>query len=373
MPIPTEFKLSDNAYQKLTRNAQFSPHRSTFVRFHPVRKFALAIGSYEGPITMLDIQTKKKLFHDKSAHEAPVRDISMFEASQDVFASCSYDCDIKVFDLRRRSAVQKIKQEHPMSTICVSSCGTFCVAGNLKGDVISYDFRSMKEPLHTKRVHDSKVVRVAFVPTLDGGKDLTNFSINATKWEAQTPSLGKSTHSLSTSSTSMATRPSNGMDSFAKFVDVCHHINGEVANEVTPKRKDSWADLMPGRKIHDFSTDSMAETPMTGDYRAELRLKRHSRLSMESPLIKITEPIEIDEYTPKMGQNHCTEIGELSQDLKQKLDMMSEADGKETGNHDVELDVDEPRMPLSSINAANRKRRSTFHDSFSVHITSEIR
>lgn len=328
---------------------------------------------------MLDIQTKKKLFFDKSAHEGPVSDISMFESSQDVFASCSYDCNIKVFDLRRRSVVQRFKQEHPMSTLCISSCGTFCVAGNLKGDVISYDFRSMKEPLNTKRVHDSKVIRVAFVPTLDSGKELTNFSINATKWESLTPLHGKSTQSLSSSvsSTSTSIRPASGMDSFAKFVDVCHHINGEVANEKTPKRKDSWADLMPGRKVHDFSTDSMADTPLAGDYRAELRLKRNSRLSVESPLIKITEPMEIAERTPKMGQNNFVGNGQLSQDLQRKLNIMSETDGKEVGSCDAGLEADEPKMPLCSSSAANsigaRKRRSTFHDSFSLHIKSEIR
>lgn len=317
---------------------------------------------------MLDIQTKKKLFFDKSAHEAPVRDISMFESSQDVFASCSYDCNIKVFDLRRRSVVHKFKQEHPMSTLCISSCGTFCVAGNLKGDVISYDFRSMKEPLNTKRVHDSAVIRVAFVPCLDGASNLTNFSINATNWESLTPLHGKST----LSSSSMSARQSNGTDSFFKFVDVCHHIN---ANEATPKRKDSWADLMPGRKIHDFSTDSMLETPLTGDFRAELRLKRRSRFSVDqSPLIKITEPMEIEEQTPKVGRSQNVE--QQYRDLQQKLDVISDTDGKVDGNCDAEPDMDELKMPLCSSSAANsigaRKRRSTFHDSFSVHIKSEI-
>lgn len=324
---------------------------------------------------MLDIQTKKKLFFDKSAHEAPVRDISMFESSQDVFASCSYDCNIKVFDLRRRSVVQKFKQDHPMSTLCISSCGTFCVAGNLKGDVISYDFRSMKEPLNTKRVHDSKVIRVAFVPSIDGGSDVTNFTINATKWEQLTPSHGKSSL-LSASASASMSHASNGMDSFAKFVDVCHHINGEVANEVTPKRKDSWADLMTVRKIHDFSTDSMGDTPLTGDFRAELRLKRRSRLSVEqSPLIKITEPMQIDEQTPHMDRNHFVE--QKYQDLQRKLDVMSETDGQVDGDCDAGLEMDEPKMPLCSSSTANsigaRKRRSTFHDSFSVHIKSKLR
>lgn len=34
---------------------------STLVKFHPVKKFVLAVASFEGAVTLLDIQTKKKV------------------------------------------------------------------------------------------------------------------------------------------------------------------------------------------------------------------------------------------------------------------------------------------------------------------------
>lgn len=352
----------------------FIANSSTLVRFHPVRKFALAIGSYEGGITMLDIQTKKKLFVDKSAHEAPVRDISMFEFSQDIFVSCGYDCNIKVFDLRKRGAIEKHKQSHPMSTVCVSPCGTFCVAGNLKGDVISYDFRSMKDPLDTKRIHDSAVVRVAFVPSITSTENLNiDYSISSTCYEA---SMYKSTSSGS--------RHSNNVDSFAKFVDVCHHINGAVAEMATPKRgRDSWADLMPVRKMHDFSIDSVAETPnrMSGigsDFRSELRLKRQSRLSTDPNVLSVVgsdienKLPELDiskEQTPKLRRTRLAESDRFG-DLQQIREETSETDSKLRIDSQLEM-----KTPLVESNHANllkgRKRRSTFHDSFSMHIKSK--
>lgn len=328
---------------------------------------------------MLDIQTKKKLFFDRAAHDAPIRDISMFESSQDVFVSCGYDCNIKLFDLRKRSVVQKYKQPHPMSTVCVSSCGTFCVAGNLKGDVISYDFRSMKDPLDTERVHDSAVVRVAFVPSMASTDNLTaDYSINCTNYELSTP-LYKSTRSSVSGS-----RQSNNVDSFAKFVDVCHHINGVDSEEATPKRsRDTWADLMQPRKKHDFSMDSIAETPnrmsgIGGDFRSELRLKRQSRSSIDQSVvsnfahdieIKATDLDAPNDQTPKMRRNRMAEPERFG-DLQLIQEETSESDGKLRSESQLEK-----KMPLAESNnahvAVGRKRRSTFHDSFSMHIKSE--
>lgn len=307
---------------------------------------------------MLDIQTKKKIFYDKSAHNAPIRDIAMCDTSSDVFASSSYDCNIKVFDLRSRSAVQKYQQEHPMSTLCISSCGTFLVAGNLKGDVISYDFRSMNEPLNTTRVHDSAVIRVAFVPSLDGAAaNLGSSTINATKWETSTPLNGK----LAESSLFASTRPSAGLDSFSKFVDVNHHRNRAVADELTPKHEDSWRNFGPGKRPQDFSTDSINDTALSGDYRTELRLKRHSRLSIDpSPMSKISEPMEIESETPKTSRSFA--VDRQYRDLQQKLKTMNEIDGKAI-----------PLCNITSVNSISaQKRRSTFHDSFSLHIKGKI-
>ncbi|XP_031619157.1 uncharacterized protein LOC116338189 [Contarinia nasturtii] len=244
---------------------------STLVRFHPVRKFALAVGAYDGSITMLDIQTKKKLFFEEAAHDAPIRDISMYDSSQDLFVTCGFDCSINVFDLRRSLKVQQYKQPHPMSTICVSSCGTFLVAGNLKGDVISYDFRSMKEPLDTKRVHDSAIVRVAFIPSVTTGVASNTF----------VESIGSSLET-----TNATSRPSSGCSPMSAF-DVSPYNNIiETPVAATPaSRRDSWSDLLATKKIHDFSMDSVAETPtrlsILGDTRFESSSDQQSRLSMD--------------------------------------------------------------------------------------------
>lgn len=328
---------------------------STMVRFHPARKFALAIGSYEGAITMLDIQTKKKLFYDKHGHSAPVRDISMFESSQDMFVSCGYDCNINVFDVRKRSIVQQHKQSHPMSTVCISPCGTFCVAGNLKGDVISYDFRSMNEPLYTKRIHDSAVVRAAFVPCTTSNSNLTlDRTVNTTNLET--------TASLSVSSPQL-----NGRESFAKFVDVCHYNNLAATDLATPKRRDSWADLMPVRNFHDFSMDSVIATPsrlsLGWENRSELRLKRVSQTPAE---FKITE-FDDDEglQTPQAGRGDFIEADKLV-DLR-NIEEETDATNSRLENENP-AELRENKMP----NVANgRKRRSTFTENFSAHIKSK--
>lgn len=224
------------------------------MRFHPARKFALAIGSYEGAVTMFDIRTKKKLYSNNAAHEAPVPDISMFE-SQDVFVSCGYDAKINVYDLRRCALVQQHKQSHPLSSVCVSSCGTFCVAGNLKGDIIAYDFRNMSEALAVKRVHDSKVIRVAFVPSLTSGVNTMHDSVMSMNSDATVASLYKSSASssaaISQASCSVPNRLST-RDSFTRFVEM---------ETPKPKACDSWSELMHAPRMHDFSTDSVMQTP----------------------------------------------------------------------------------------------------------------
>ncbi|XP_031619153.1 uncharacterized protein LOC116338185 isoform X2 [Contarinia nasturtii] len=309
---------------------------STLVRFHPARKFALAVGSYEGAITMLDIQTKKKLFYEKTAHDAPIRDISMYD-SQDLFVSCGFDCNINVFDLRKRLKVQQYKQPHPMSTVCLSPCGMFCVAGNLKGDVISYDFRSMKEPLDTKRVHDSTVVRVAFIPSLGTVPNLL---------PEQTENFSMSESPMYVSARSQR---SGSRDSFAKFVDLCHYNNVATAEASTPKRRDSWADLMPVNKIHDFSMDSLADTPCRMSYgnRSELRLIRTPRVSLEPSIAPKIEAVEQTDAGVKV--------------------IVTDFDGaQKRGIADSQL---ENRKPLGMHNS---KQRSTFLESFGGHIQNTI-
>lgn len=221
------------------------------VRFHPARKCALAIGSYEGGVIMFDIQTKKKLFSNNSAHEAPVRDISMFD-SQDVFVSCGYDAKINVYDLRRSALIQQHKQAHPMSSICVSSCGTFCMAGNLKGECIAYDFRNMSKALALERIHDSPVVRVAFVPSLTSGLNTIHDSVISTISDATVTPLYKSAASFASSSSSSSSTMLSVPSRDSKFIEM---------ETPKPKSHDSWSELMQAPKMHDFSTDSVMQTP----------------------------------------------------------------------------------------------------------------
>lgn len=253
------------------------------MRFHPNRRFALAIASYNGAVTMFDIQTKKKLFFDKSAHASPTRDIAMSIASADVFLSCGFDCNINVYDLRKRSMVQQYTQSHPLSSIALSPCANYCVAGNLKGDIISYDFRQMKEPLDSKRAHDSSVVRVAFVPIVGES--------NATI-DRMVENMSETNSKVSPLAAPAVSRVES-TESFTKFIDLC--INGDQLNRGSPTgKRDSFFDLMPTQNLHDFSIDTATASPprlSLGVEHQELRLKRRSRVSLNSSILSDIQPV----------------------------------------------------------------------------------
>lgn len=248
------------------------------MRFHPSKRFSLAVSSYSGAVNILDIQSKKKLFFEKNAHSAPCRDLSMTVSSPDVFVSCGYDCNLNVYDIRKRGMVQQLNQPYPLSTVCLSSCGIFCCAGNLKGDVISFDFRNLKAPLDTKRCYDDGVVRVAFIPTTaDGNKMLDKLSDTM------------NTTNLTTSLPQPVLKAGAETDSFIKFVDLCH-VNNNVERKASCGNRDSFFDIVSPNKFHDFSTDSVAITPSrlslssVPDY-SELRFKRLSRISINNSVL----------------------------------------------------------------------------------------
>lgn len=201
---------------------------------------------------MLDIQTKKKLYSSKTAHEEPVRDIAMCD-SQDMFVSCGYDAKVNIYDLRRCALVQQYKQTHPLSSVCVSSCGTFCVAGNLKGDCMTFDFRNMSQALAVKRVHNDAVVRVGFVPSITADLNTMHDSMMNGCADATVNSHYKS---------------------ISEFMDM-----------ETPKPKpcDDWLEMQQAEKMHDFSQDSVMQTPaqwsfMSGDFQSRF-IANHSTVS----------------------------------------------------------------------------------------------
>lgn len=145
---------------------------STLLRFNQNKRFNMAVASYNGAVTVVDAQTKRSIFQDKLAHTEPCPDLCWSPSMTDILITVGYDCGLNIFDTRRKAMVSQIKHAHPYSTVAVSACGQYCCAGNLKGDIIAYDLRSMKTALQTKRVHDGNVVRVAFVPNNVSNTDI---------------------------------------------------------------------------------------------------------------------------------------------------------------------------------------------------------
>lgn len=220
---------------------------------------------------MYDIQTKKKLLYNKDAHAAPVRDIAMCSASPEVFLSCSFDCNVNVYDLRKRTIVQQTKHSKPLSTAAFSPCGNYCVAGNLKGDLIAYDFRNLKVELDSKRAHNSAVIRVAFIPPVDDTNATDHFG----------ESIQSNVSSIVTPLAAPAIKTGSNNDSFNKFIEAFKAK--DVDDIASPaKNRDSLCDFIGTQNFHDFSTESVISSAMSpsrlslggGLDTSELRLKK---------------------------------------------------------------------------------------------------
>lgn len=138
---------------------------STLARFNPAKRFHLAVASYKGGVTVYDIASKRIHFQQKDAHDAPCRDIAMPEDVPDRLLSCGCDSLVKIFDTRKKATGLQIRSSCGLSTISVSKCGGFFCVGNLKGDIITYDMRSLRQPLTKMKVDNELVTRVTFMPT----------------------------------------------------------------------------------------------------------------------------------------------------------------------------------------------------------------
>ena len=88
----------------------------------------------------------------------------MSKSLSDTLISVSYDCTLNIFDLRRKSVSSKIKYISPLTTVTLSDCGTYFCVGTLNGELLTGDMRNTKSFMHTKKVHNARVQRVAFVP-----------------------------------------------------------------------------------------------------------------------------------------------------------------------------------------------------------------
>lgn len=144
---------------------------SSLARFHPTKRFHLAIASFKGAVTVYDISTKKIYFQQKDAHDAPCRDVAMPEGSPDRLFTCGCDSIIKIFDTRKKGVGSQIKSSCGLSTMSVSKCGGFIAVGNLKGEVLSYDMRNLRQELAKIRIGNDLVTRIAFMPACGDGAD----------------------------------------------------------------------------------------------------------------------------------------------------------------------------------------------------------
>lgn len=309
------------------------------IRFHPSKRFYLAAASYHGAATVYDIQSKKRIFYEKAAHNAPCRDITMSPAIPDILVSCAYDCKVNVYDIRKRNVVQQISQSHPLACVSLSPCGTFLCTGNLKGDITSFDFRNLKEPIDTKRVHDdSGVIRVAFVPTL-GDINTSGKSTNCS-----TLIRDNTMASLSSASMDPMGRMSTGSDcpdTFGKFIDICV-ASTAGAHQSSPQRRDSWLDIAGNKGAHDFSVDSMispSRMSLGGGDHSELRLKRFSRSSLNS-----STPNEVVNVRREPRRSEIAAIVE------------------ETGELPIENDTKRPRSNAIEMNEVNVKADAVDND-----------
>uniref|UniRef100_A0A182MFH8 Uncharacterized protein n=1 Tax=Anopheles culicifacies TaxID=139723 RepID=A0A182MFH8_9DIPT len=152
--MKTSSKLQTLAFDKNTVKA----------RFHPTKRFSMAVASYNGTVLLYDTQSKKTIFSQNSAHAAPCRDIAMVETHPDYLFSVGYDNVINIFDTRKRETASQIQSNYPFESLAIAEEGIHFAVGNLKGYVYGYDLRNLKDPLNMQKIHQSCVNNIAFVP-----------------------------------------------------------------------------------------------------------------------------------------------------------------------------------------------------------------
>ncbi|XP_049283387.1 uncharacterized protein LOC125763844 [Anopheles funestus] len=159
--MKTSSKLHTLAFDKNTVKA----------RFHPTKRFSMAVASYNGAVLLYDTQTKKTIFSQSSAHAAPCRDIAMVESHPDYLFSVGYDNVINIFDTRRKETASQIQSNYPFESLAIAEDGIHFGVGNLKGYVYGYDLRNLKDPLNMQKIHQSCVNSIAFVPQSRDGSN----------------------------------------------------------------------------------------------------------------------------------------------------------------------------------------------------------
>lgn len=315
-------------------------NNSKLIRFHPTKQFCLAIGSENGPIHLYDTQLKKVLFHDKIAHTAPCGDLCWFPTTADRLITVGFDCNVNVYDARRKSHVVKFKTKHPLSTVSVSMCEKYCCFGNLKGEILAYDFRQLKIPLASRKAHNESVMRVAFIPTRpdDKSNDVDSIEISAT---SNQPDNRKSV---------VQTEEHN--DSFSIFLSKC----AKLRRSIEPPR-DSFSDLL-ALNHHDASDyNNESRSSLAQKSINDARYKQRSLVPRKS---QVTIP-EREQIAFKRDRRHCiipprVSIAEnilketMSPNVRHELSAVVDEQGEEIeSNKENEVVFNQPRDAFSKF------------------------
>ncbi|XP_011191904.2 uncharacterized protein LOC105218182 [Zeugodacus cucurbitae] len=341
---------------------------STLARFHPTKRFQLSIASFKGAVTVYDLQTKRKIFNLNDAHASPCRDLCMSAATPDSLISVGYDCIVNVFDTRRRTAQIKLNHPHPLSTVAMSGCGTYFCVGNLKGELISYDIRSVKKCLATKKVHDCSITRLSFVPLPeDDGSTTSSFSGTiANNTDSITESLGEQ------QKTTAAMRP---RDSFCDFLDFQANKLDRMSARFTmrrdsfdwdslghkskPKADDTRSTLSKFNASNenlDESNEKSSENMSNGKLNLSFDNVSTRRKNVEDG----KKPFMVITTAPLRDRNSISKIvtslkqieEEESSHIPQQNNVSCESDKENPSNVEMDFEVEGPlRKPINAYNS----------------------
>lgn len=71
---------------------------------------------------------------------------------------------MKLFDIRQNVTLSVTDHAYPYSTLAISPCENFCCVGDMKGSIMSYDLRNIKNALQSNSCHEGSVTNLRFLP-----------------------------------------------------------------------------------------------------------------------------------------------------------------------------------------------------------------
>ncbi|CAO1352430.1 unnamed protein product [Diamesa tonsa] len=320
---------------------------SVVARFNPAKRFHLSVASYSGAVTVYDIQTKKIHFQQKDAHSAPCRDIAVPLEVPDRLISVGFDSTIKIFDTRVKRAGLCIEASCPFSSIDTTPCGSYFVVGNLKGEVISYDIRSIKTHLASFRAEDSAINRVIFVTNSE--KDLSMMSK-----QSNSPRLSTSQEPIPSTATNKSNeylmidevishqrRVSDFSTSFQSRVSMRESTSSRISDNFGLKNV--------GNMLNDLSDDLTSFDDLLAE-ESSTKSRDDSYINSERLKKRTTKVLEIHEK-PRVNKRISSVVPNL-ENINEEVATMSESDKENNSsslNSKSKNDEDEFVRRLSSF------------------------